>query len=159
MMRFFLKWIVLWACLGLANASILPVHQVLKLSGASGSSGVFHLSIAKGYGLSPSGLKIMDKHGQALPLQVESAKRLEHLGQMIYVQHLTLVTDQSLRPSVLAFQACGLAGYCYPPSQLTLSAKPSVVGASALEAFQICGLFFLLGLMLACTPCVLPTLR
>ncbi len=91
--------------------------------------------------------------------------------------------DASTVPLEVAFQGCAEAGLCYPPSKKTIQVKlPAATNVVKLPAgggnavgggyvseqdrlaslisegnvFLMCGAFFLAGLLLAFTPCVLP---
>ena len=135
--------------------------------------------IASGYYLYQNKLGITDGNGQALVL--EFPEGIDHSDEFfgetqIYRQFLQLPLDTNAqRPLEVTWQGCADAGLCYPPQTAsvgvasTANSAASQAGSLAEDqsiAQRLAGsglllnmaAFFMMGVLLAFTPCMLPML-
>ncbi len=138
--------------------------------------------IAADHYLYQNKLAITDANGQAVP--IEYPEGIDHSDEFfgdtqIYRQLLQLPLDiNAEQPLEVTWQGCADAGLCYPPQTATIGADTSAGNSSAAasagsvlaedqsiaERLAGSGLllnmaaFFMMGLLLAFTPCMLPML-
>ncbi|MBP8236941.1 MAG: protein-disulfide reductase DsbD [Pseudomonas sp.] len=158
------------------SADFLPVHEAFKLSLISSSSESVKLRFvaAEGYYLykhrfgfssEPAAINL----GQAV-LPAGQAKHDEYFGDVeVYYEVLDVevpVSNPDNRPFNLSvsYQGCADKGLCYPPETEVLaigggaSAGNPATDAAQPWSWTDLALFFLGGLVLTFTPCVLPML-
>jgi thiol:disulfide interchange protein len=144
-----------------SHASFLPLNEAIQVQYKPSTAEAMpqvHVQIAKGYGLSANALTLLDGKGKKMTFAVTRGKQIKHLGTMIYVKRLDIELSKQAKPAKLLFQACGLSGYCYPPSQRMLLPTGKMIPADFFLMAQLCALFFFLGLLLAFSPCLWPML-
>lgn len=134
--------------------------------------------IAADHYLYQNKLAITDANGQAVA--IEYPEGIDHSDEFfgdtkIYRQLLQLPLDANAeQPLEVTWQGCADAGLCYPPQTATIGADSSTGNSTAgsllaedqsiAERLADSGLllnmaaFFMMGLLLAFTPCMLPML-
>ena len=139
--------------------------------------------IAADHYLYQNKLAITDANGQAVP--IEYPEGIDHSDEFfgdtqIYRQFLQLPLDANAqRPLQVTWQGCANAGLCYPPQTASIgtdaaaadtgraaSSASSVLAEDQSIAERLAGsglllnmaAFFMMGLLLAFTPCMLPML-
>src|SRR5665213_3509471 len=167
-----------------ANDDFLPPGKAFRLSASADNSGQIRLDwvIAQGYYLYRDRIKITDDGAQIgtpqfPPGQVKSD---EYFGkQVVYHQQLVAIVPVQQSSGArgplslhVTYQGCAEAGLCYPPVTQTLNIDltPGTGAAGGYVSEQarlaamirpgnmlaVLGVFFVIGLGLAFTPCVLP---
>ncbi|MFN3580214.1 MAG: protein-disulfide reductase DsbD [Pseudomonas sp.] len=161
------------------QASFLPVHEAFRpgLVSAEGQSIQIKFDIAPGYYLYRHRLDFKLNNGVpvsevTLPQGVE--RHDEFFGDVeVYYDSLEVVLELAAeippgQQLLVDFQGCADAGLCYPPETVRLD-LPGTPGAAGTSPSNLSGsersglgwslaLFFLAGLGLTFTPCVLPML-
>lgn len=103
----------------------------------------------------PSGQSIEDPQFGLVEIYKESVTALLKIKQLSKKEEIKLE---------VSFQGCAVAGLCYPPQQRELLVSRAGNDESEIDFFGqenilvLTGTFFLFGLLLAFTPCVLPML-
>lgn len=163
-----------------AKQDFLPVEEAFQISllESSAEQNTIYWQIAPGYYLYRHSIKATDAAGSSLELEIPDgiANEDEFFGQTeIYMHNLQVpVSARAGYPLEVSWQGCAEAGLCYPPQTSSLQingSKAPGTGASRLaedqgiaERLSSAGLavnmgaFFLMGLLLAFTPCMLPML-
>jgi len=161
----------------------LTVEQAFQLTMIEGEQGdaVLNWKITPGYYLYKHSIKAEDAQENSIELEIPSgiANEDEFFGKTeIYHNNLRVPVSLSHpQPLHVSWQGCAEAGLCYPPqtTELQLNAagtasKNSSLNSALAEDQSIAarlanagllaniGAFFVMGLLLAFTPCMLPML-
>ncbi|OIN03274.1 protein-disulfide reductase DsbD [Idiomarina sp. MD25a] len=152
----------------------LPVDQAFKVQVISEQPLTFGIEIQPGYYLYQHAFKLTPKSALTRPVDYPPAE--SHIDEFFgesqiyrnYVE-LTYALNTDVNEVTFHFQGCADAGLCYPPETRTIgvqsntnessNAPPSAAAANwQIQHVDIAtlGLFFLLGIGLAFTPCVFP---
>ncbi len=171
-LSFFLFFLIFIAPLSLSYAKQLEplaVEQAFSLSitpQAQGNDLKLHWKIAPNHYLYQDKIEVYSLNANPikLPLILPKAKILPNalLGsKAVYEQTLTLLIKppQDTTELSIQYQGCSAEGFCYPPQKISY-AYPNRMNQALQHANPATrlGLFYLLGLLLAFTPCVLPML-
>ncbi|MEH6565018.1 MAG: protein-disulfide reductase DsbD [Halopseudomonas sp.] len=165
------------------QADFLPVHQAFRpgVLEADARQITVIFDIAPGYYLYRHRLhfSLQGAQDQVLTAQLPEGKHKtdEYFGDVeVYYNQLQVTLDISELPAgagslAVGFQGCADAGLCYPPEVVTLPLDNSAGAASAESSDASAGmslasqtgslallLFFVAGMGLTFTPCVLPML-
>lgn len=154
----------------------LPVEEAfqLELLEISGQGPSLYWNITPGHYLYRHSLQAEDSAGENYPLDIPDG--IEHADEyfgdtQIYRNSLSIPLAADQIPHSVTWQGCADAGLCYPPQTTQFAAAPASSADSGLAEDQgiarqlaDAGLlvnlaaFFVMGLLLAFTPCMLPML-
>ena len=153
----------------------LPVNEAFKLQPPILKNETIIVSwlIESGYYLyrDKFGFKFNDQNITIKSVQTPSSQTIEdpQFGSVeIYKDSVTVLIEIKQRSKYeeveleISYQGCAMKGLCYPPQKrnLLLSKTSKVQSETALledkNIFALIGTFFLFGMLLAFTPCVLP---
>ena len=158
----------------------LPVEEAFQFEAMLDvEPNVLVWQITDGHYLYQKSLGITDANGQTIP--IEYPEGTDHYDDffgdsIVYRQLLQLPLDSNAQlPLQVTWQGCADAGLCYPPQLSTVADSSSPTGSSSAasglaedqsiaERLAGSGLllnvvaFFVMGLLLAFTPCMLPML-
>lgn len=157
----------------------LPVEQAfqLKLLQHDANSGELYWNIHKDHYLYRHSIRAEDGQGRPIELEIPPGEEIEddYFGlTQTYRYSLQVPLDLHIPgPYAVTWQGCADAGLCYPPQTTLLAADniastdaPAEIAADQGIALRLeqagllvnLGAFFLMGLLLAFTPCMLPML-
>lgn len=119
-----------------------------------------HITIPQGHALYQDSLIVKSAHSGAIVPIHWPTESIVVEGRKIYTQAFDLDIprpSQSECSLTIQYQGCALAGFCYPPTEITL-VIPETHTATATPLLLPWPLFILMGIGLAFTPCMWPML-
>nr|AMP56960.1 disulfide bond corrector protein DsbC [uncultured bacterium] len=160
----------------------LPVEEAFQLQMYEAAEGgaTLHWSVTPGHYLYQHSISATDATGNTIELEIpeglENEDEFFGVTQIYRTDLLVPISLEQPQPYSVTWQGCADAGLCYPPQTTELSLSSAAGAASAstdvglakdqsiAEQLASAGMlanlaaFFLMGVLLAFTPCMLPML-